>query len=385
MACPGSIGAQASIVEADDSSQASREGTVAHSLLQTCVMLEADPQKFLGQFLDGPTMPEVAQHMIDGVLVALDYIEEYLDHYGRENVELLTERRVYIGGLIGIDDTLCNGTADIQLRHKNHSLLTVIDYKHGVRAVDAKDNPQLMLYTAGAAREATSKYKQYKNVVIQPRAPRKRPIEEHEFRQGQLTIFLQKVSRAAEAALLPNAPRVAGPHCTFCKARSNCQTFRRRAVQVASSDFDMIPDPEEIPEEKVEEILREASLLKTWITAVEARALGMAKVGYQFDDYQLGWGVRKRIWQDTEAVREFCMVRNKIPEDEFAPRKLLTPSKLEVLLRALKIFPRKQRGQPPPESPVAQFVGYTIPKPALKPRKIATAENDFDEVDADDE
>jgi hypothetical protein len=384
MACPGSVGAQAAVVEADDSSVASREGTVAHSLLQTCVMLDADPQEFLGQFLDGPNMPAVAQHMIDGVQVALEYIAEYLDHYGRDNVELLTERRVYIGELIGIDDQLCNGTADIQMRHRNHSRLTVIDYKHGVKPVQVKDNPQLMLYTAGAAREAPAKYKQYHNVVIQPRAPRKRPVEEHEFKQGVLTTFLGKVARAAEAALLPNAPRVAGDHCTFCKARSNCQTFRRRARQVATADFDVIPDPDEISDEQVEQVLREAAILKTWIAAVEARALGMAKQGHQFSDYQLGWGTRKRIWQDPEAVRDYCAAK-KLPEDSFAPRVLLSPKKLETLLRQHKIFPRKQRGQPAPESPIAHLVGYTVPSAALKPRKVAVAENDFDAVDGDDE
>jgi hypothetical protein len=48
-------------------------------------------------------MPAVEQHMVDGVQIALDWIEEYLDLYGRDNVELLTERRVYIGKMIGVD------------------------------------------------------------------------------------------------------------------------------------------------------------------------------------------------------------------------------------------------------------------------------------------
>lgn len=380
IACPGSIGASASLMDADDSSTASKEGTVAHSLLQTCIMLELDPQDFLGQYIDGKTMPAVSQRMIDGVRIALDYVEEYLDHYGRENVEVLTERRVFIGGMIGIDDELCNGTADLQLRHHDHSRLTIIDYKNGVKPVPVKDNPQLMLYTAGAVAEAKGKYKLFQNVIIQPNAPRKRPVEEDEYRRPKLDKFLKHAAKAAEAALLPNAPRVAGAHCTFCKARANCQTFRRRVRQVAASEFDVLPDPEEIPDERINEILNEAKLLDEWISAVRARALSLAKAGTELTDWELGWGQRKRIWQDPEAVREWCVTK-KLPEDVFAPRDLLTPAALEKELKRLKLFPRKERGGPKPESPIAHLIGYTTPSPALKPRKVGLAQDDFDAVD----
>ena len=381
MACPGSVHASEAFAESDDSSTASKEGTVAHSLLQTCVSLDLDPQDFLGQYIDGKKMPPVAQHMVDGVRVALDYLEEYLDTYGRDNVEVLTERHVYIGRMIGIEDELCNGTADLQLRHHNHSMLTVIDYKHGLKPVDVKDNPQLMLYTAGAVAEASGKYKKFKNVIIQPRAPRRRPTEEDEYRAKQLNDFLKRAGKAAEAALLPNAPRVAGDHCTFCKAKANCQTFRRRARAVAASEFDVIPDPEEIPDSQLNEILKEAKLLKEWISGVEARALAKAKAGTKFDDFELGWGQRKRIWQNPEAAREWCESK-KLNVDEYAPRDLLTPAAMEKLLKKLKLFPKKERGSTEkPTSPIEHLIGYTVPSAALKPRKTASATDDFEEVE----
>jgi hypothetical protein len=245
-----------------------------------------------------------------------------------------------------------------------------------------------MLYTAGAvAAAAPAKYRVFKNVVIQPRAPRKRPVEEASFKQGKLTIFLEKAARAAEAALLPNAPRAAGDHCTFCKARANCQTFRRRVRQVAANEFDVIEDPDDIPAERLEAILAEADLLDAWISSVRSRALAMAKEGHKFSNYELGWGTRKRVWQDPDAVRAWCAGREvegaPLPIDEYAPRGLLTPAQLEKLLKQHKLYPRKQRGQPKPDSPIAHLVGYTIPKAALKPRRVADATEDFEELEGD--
>jgi hypothetical protein len=379
MACPGSIAAQAAVTEKDEGNKASKEGTVAHSLLQTCIVFGFDPQRFLGDFIDGPNMPAVAQHMIDGVRHAIEYVAEYLDFYGHDKVEVLPERRVSIGPMIGVSAEECNGTSDLLLRHRDMSRLNVIDYKHGVMPVGAKDNPQLFLYTAGCVQEL-GKYKEYRNTIIQPRAPKKRPVEEHDYKHGKLTIFMQKAGRAAQAALLPNAPRVAGDHCTFCKAKANCQTYRRRVRQTATNDFDEIPDPETIPDDQLDQILDEAQQLKQWIKAIELRALRLAVSGHQFKGYELGWSARQRVFQHPEEVVEWCRKKNLIV-DEYMPRQLLSPKQLEDVLKKHKLYPAKKRGSAEqPESPLAHLVGYTVPKPKLKPRG-ADAGNDFDDLD----
>lgn len=379
IACPGSIAAQAAVTEPDEGGKASREGTVAHSLLQVCLLFGFKPQEFLGAVID-KNMPPVVQHMIDGVQCALDYVEEYLDFHGADKVEVLTERRVYVGKMIGVPDEVCNGTSDLTLRHLDGSCLNVCDYKHGLRVVEAADNPQLMLYTAGVIAEH-GKHKSYRNTIIQPRAPKKRPVEEVDYKHGKLTIFLRDVSRSAQAALLPNAPRVAGEHCTFCRASSNCQTYRRRVRQVAADEFGEIEDPESIPDEDINDVLREAVLLKNWISQIEARALRMATAGVQLVDYQLGWSARKRIFQDPELVADWCK-KHKLLVDEYMPRALLTPKKLEDVLKRRKLYPVKKRGDTEaPESPISHLVGYTTPKPALKPRAGNSAVEDFAEDD----
>jgi hypothetical protein len=378
--CPGSVAAQAAVTTPDVGNKASKEGTVAHSVLELCVLFGFDPQEWLGKFLI-PDYPAVTQQMIDSVQVALDWIEEYVDTYGRKNLIIVPEHRVYIGSMIGVPDEICNGTSDLQIVHRDMSAMVTLDYKNGVMPVHAENNSQLMLYTAGGIKEH-GKFKRYKNVIVQPRAAKKRAVDETEYTGSKLKPFLEKAGRAAQAALLPNAPRVAGDHCTFCKAASNCNTLRQRAHQIAADEFGEIEDPEILSPERVNEVLNEVEVLQTFINAVRARALSILKDGGELPDYELGWGPRKRVFQNVEEVVEWCR-KKKLPPDEYMPRQLLTPKRLEAALRRNGLYPKKKRGEDRVESPIAHLVGYTTPSPALKPKRGANAENDFDEFEDD--
>lgn len=351
---------------------------MAHTLLELCILFGFDPQEFSGQEVE-KGYPTVVQHHIDGVRTALEWLEEYIDTYGAKNLIVVPEHRVYIGSMIGVDDKVCNGTADLQIVHKDKSRLVTLDYKHGVKPVHAENNPQMMLYTAGGIKEH-GKFKEYLNVIAQPRAAKKRTIDEHTYKQGTLTKFLDKAAKSATAAMLPNAPRVAGDHCFFCRAAPNCQTYRQRAMRVAADDFGEIEDPETIPSEKLNDILKEAQILEAWIRSVRGRALRELMAGGKLDDFELGWGTRKRVFENAEEVVEWCK-RHKLSPDEYAPRALLTPKKLETVLKQHRIYPRKKRGdKAAPESPIAHLVTYTVPNPAVKPKGEArTAEEDFSE------
>ena len=152
-------------------------------------------------------------------------------------------------------------------------------------------------------------------------------IDEVEYKNGKLTMFIQEVSRAATVALLPNAPRVAGAHCRYCRASSNCQTYRRRARQVAADEFGEVPPAEQIPNDQLNEVLKEAVLLENWIKSIRVRALNYLQAGGTLPDYVLGRGPRKRIFQNDAEVIEWCQ-RHKLPLDAYMPRELVTPKSL---------------------------------------------------------
>lgn len=382
IACPGSISAQEDAAleqDEDDSSLASRTGTAAHGLLEACIVLGVKPEGFLGYELE-PGCPVIDHKMIAGVNIALDWLAEYIDEYGADNLIIVPERKVYIGPMIGLEADECNGTSDLSIIHKDRSMLTTADYKNGVKAVSPVDNPQLMLYTAGDINEMADgkKYRRYRNVIIQPNAAQKRPVNEHEFAHGKLVTFLKKAENAAQVAKLPGAPRNAGAHCFFCKAAATCQTRRAKARASAADEFGEFVEPEQLTSEGIEAILEEAEFISAYVNSVKARALKMAVAGHKFMGFEVGFGRRTKSFENVEEVAAWLKKRG-VPEDVYAPRSMLSPAGIEKELRRMGKIPKTKRGEDPAPSPLAQFISLSVPKPALK-RKGAKAEEDFDDL-----
>ena len=132
----------------------------------------------------------------------------------------------------------------------------------------------------------------------------------------------------------------------------------------------------------MEEVLAEADQLLNYVRSVQARALRMAIAGHKFNDYELSYGKRIRSFENIEEVAAWCE-RKKLPLDSYMPRELLSPAKMETMLRARGVYKRKKRNEEAPVSPVAQFIVLSNPKQVLK-RKGDSA-HDFDDLDAADE
>jgi len=388
MACPGSINAQEEALlenpEQDDSSLASRTGTAAHGLLEICIILGVKPEGFLGCELE-PGCPTIDHKMIAGVNVALDWLEEYVDEHGADNLIIVPERKVYIGPMIGLDAEECNGTSDLSIIHKDRSMLTTADFKNGMMAVSPIDNPQLMLYTAGDINEMAEgqKYRKYRNVIIQPNAAQRRPVNEHTFSHGKLVTFLKKAENAAQVAKLPDAPRNAGSWCFFCRAKDNCSTRRAKARAAASDEFGEWKDPEAIEPDEIEAVLEEAEFISAYVNSVKARALKMALAGHKFAGFDIGFGRRTKSFENVEEVTAW-LKKKGVPQDVYAPRSMLSPTAIEKELRKMGKIPKTKRGEDPAPSPLARFISLSVPKATLK-RKGVRASDDFaDDVESDE-
>lgn len=391
IACPGSVRAQAPYRDKeDDSNEASRLGTAAHALLEACLLLQEKPELFIGDVF-GKGLPPVDQDMCDAVQVALDWVEEYFDTYGFDNLELYVERKLPIGYLVGVEDADCNGTSDITIEHKDGSTLVVIDYKHGAGIkVWAEKNPQLLLYAASAKRSAGRKFKNYKIVIVQPRAAKKNPVDEWTFTDSFLNKWLRDVvTPSAKAALRDGAPRNAGDHCRWCKASATCRERRQRAIAVAGTEFtsvvseDELTPPEAMTEEELSRVVREAVILTSWANSVLAYALNRMSNGVNVPGFKLGWTSRRREWdpEQEHKLHTWLAKKKSITVDMHSPRTMLSPPQMEKLLRQVGIIERKKRNGPEPENPLLAFIKYSIPKAKIVPDDAAL---DFDSV-VDDE
>lgn len=393
LACPGSVQAQAEVFDPslDDSNPDSRLGVAAHALLEACLITSSNPEVFIGSKLAGDDHPTVDEDMCDWVRVCLDYVEEYLDIVGEENIQLYIEKRVYIGPEIGIsadtgssrqdvdaDASMCNGTGDVIIAHRDKSLCVVIDYKNGVNKVHAKENPQCMLY-AGGARNLLGKFRKYRVVIVQPRAGKRSPVDEWDFSDSVLRKFLTgKVRTSARAALLPKAPRAAGDHCQWCKASARCRTRKDKVFAIASVEFanmdetDPEPDPERLTDAEFLNALEHVKFIQGWIDAVMQHGLKLVERNpAALPGWQLGWTRRTREWDDMPAVIEYCKQR-KLAVEDYAPRELLSPAQMAKLLRRRFKPPRRKRGEPVPPNPLDAFVKYSIPSAKLVRAEEAT-------------
>ena len=386
MQCPGSVAAEAAAKSQgeDDSNPASRLGTVAHALLEEALIWGYPPELFIGCYLLPEPHPPVDEAMCNAVQVAIDYVEEYRETYGRNNIKIRIEYKLEKIGSTFLDPDdadACSGTTDILLMHNDMSMCNVADYKHGSGVmVEARENPQLMLYAAGAFAEF-GKFKKYRGTVIQPRVAKRRPIDEWEFTHATLLKFINNTVRpAAVAALLPNAPRNAGEHCRWCRAAPSCKTYRAKARAIAGSEFDPIEtdadllDPDSFGPEDYARLLLELPILKAWIKTVEARALRMAQAGTKIEGFKLGWGKRTRQWDSEAAVVAWCK-RKKLNPEDYSPRGLLSPSELTKLIKKKKIVETK-RGEEF-VNPLDAFIKYSIPAPKVVP----VGGSEFDEID----
>lgn len=232
LVCHGSV--QANINKPHTSSVYAIEGTTAHTLLEVCLRLHLQPEVFMGVVLGAGLMP-IDEDMVDGVGFALDYVQAYVANHPTTIVRI--EHGVQYGKSIGCRDDQGFGTSDIILDDYPRELV-VIDYKHGVGvSVSVKENPQLRLYSVGA-RQARGRYRRYRQVVVQPRLPRRKPVQEASLTDAQLMGWVTRVViPVVPVVLRKDAPRVAGAHCRHCAADGNCTAQYKLVMAAAVKEF----------------------------------------------------------------------------------------------------------------------------------------------------
>jgi hypothetical protein len=233
LACPGSVQANEGRPHVDN--QYTLEGTTAHALLEVCLRTGDDPNVFIGKVLQKGHL-EITEAMCDSVGYALDYISAYLaDH---PEAKVLIEHKVHYGESIDTDDDNAFGHADVILDDYPREVVG-LDYKHGIgNPISVKDNSQIKLYMLGM-RQTRGRYQRYRAVVVQPRLPKRKPVQEAPaIDDKELMKWVKdKVIPVVPVALSGNGPRVAGSHCRYCHANGNCPAQYDLVMAAASKEF----------------------------------------------------------------------------------------------------------------------------------------------------
>lgn len=336
----------------DTSTSAADTGTVAHALLEIMLRLNV-PTDEIDRFAERPLLRTIdnrpADHilvdeeMMDGVAHALDYVRGYLTTNPGATYEI--EQSLDATPLVGYET---GGTSDVILCDLPRELV-VLDYKNGVQHVDHTDNDQLHLYALGAINLYSTKITpatNFRMVIVQPNSRKSGgPVREVVYTYDDLMLFAKKASAAAKAAHSKNPPRVAGEHCTFCRAAGACRAYADYALQVAALEFEDLTgdlplhDPRNLKPAEIARVLAGASMLRSWLVNVEDEATRQLLSRRNIPGFKLVRSQPHRRWDDPTRVVELLKPSKKLFE-ELVPRQPLSPSRMERRLA------RKRDGNP---------------------------------------
>lgn len=387
MHCPGSIRMSEGIP--NTTSVFAAEGTACHELCSHCLETGDHPGTFEGMWVDiyvedgapkfvsldePPSDPmrffEVTEEMVDAVS---DYVEHVRSLISDPELDLLSvEQRLDMTHI----HSQIYGTGDATVMQTAKRHLHVIDMKYGRGvAVDADDNPQLLLYAAGAARRHHNhKIERLTMHIAQPRADHRHgPVRSFEIDLLDLFEFEADIEKAARATEAPDAPLAAGDWCRFCPALSICRTAREKALSDLAGEFVDIEalefkEPDLMTGEELARVLRAAEAAGNWINAVQSYAHAEATAGRMPPGFKLVAKRAYRKWKDAEAAEEHLLVSGVSKDEIFAEPKIRTPAQLE------RYFPGKNKEQRQAamsdlvkkESSGTNLVVVSDPRPAVR-------------------
>lgn len=382
--CPGSIRETEGVVET--SSAYANEGTAAHELANHCLEQNVDPSASLGHMIDirakdhrirqsgiepdGKYVWPVTDEMVESVGLYVDHVKGLVEKAGALaiiDVEQRLDMRHLHPGIFGTGDAV---VYDIEGEH-----LHVCDFKYGKgHIVEVRNNPQLGLYGAGAARRY-SKYrlKQITLHVVQPRTQGE-PIKSWETDLLELMEFEEDIKKWAIATDAPDAPLVAGEWCSgnFCPIRATCAVRRQTVMAAAQAEFDdvgelVLPAISKLTPEQRGTILRQADQIFGFVKAVQEAEHANALAGNPPAGFKLVAKRANRAWKlgedDVVAHIKSDLGGGYDMRNLYTEPKLLSPAQVEKVI-GKKEFAAIEKDLVIKKSSGVNLVPETDPRPA---------------------
>lgn len=193
------------------------------------------------------------------------------------------------------------GTGDLLI--VSDGMLTVIDLKYGKGvAVEAEQNPQMMLYGLGALElfDAIYDIDRVRMTIYQPRLE---SVSTWEISVEELMKWVsEELKPKAQLAIQGEGEFQCGSWCRFCKAKNICRARAEEYVRLVQMEF---KPPELLTDEEIAEVLKVADDLDKWSADVYAYATEAAiTLGKQWAGFKLVEGRSNRKYTDEEEVAE---------------------------------------------------------------------------------
>lgn len=336
----------------DTTSEAAREGTLAHELAELKVRNYFNPADISKRKLNAQIKKMKENELWQDEM--LGHTDTYIDYIRDVSIKLPSQPYVAVEKRLDLGVYVPEGfgTADcIMLQGED---LFVLDFKYGKGVpVSAEENPQMMLYALGAYKAYCFLYpiSRIHMSIIQPRLDN---ISEWECSLEELLKFGQYVSERAALAVKGEGDFCPGEkQCRFCRAKQQCRARADHNIRMAFSP-DKGKMPPLISSEEAGRYLLEGEDLEKWLKDLKEWALAECLAGKQVPGWKAVEGRGSRDWTDMEAAFEKLTKSGVTEEAMLWEKKPLTLAQIEKLV-----------GKKDFQDAVGEFVIKKPGKPAL--------------------
>jgi hypothetical protein len=205
--------------------------------------------------------------------------------------------------------------------------LVVLDAKFGFVQVQPEDNPQLILYAAGALHELWKLgfLVQFVTIIIaQPDYEGVMQFREHRMRQTDVAYWLnqnyQRVMAAATGELRLDASDDRA--CRYCPARANCTTRLEQLVKLSQTEWR--------DAHSLEDMLPLVAQVRRICKDLESEAVRQLREGHEVKGFKLVESRSTRQWAPETSLATLKLLTGAAQiEDVCEPIAPLSPAKLE--------------------------------------------------------
>ena len=327
---------------ADQPSAYAAEGTVAHAKAEQKLRnwKEGHPRKKV----DCPT-----GEMDEATTDYRDYVVEIFN----EEKKLCNITDLFIEVQLDLNEWIPEGFGTSDAVVVSDNCLHVIDFKYGQGVpVDAYQNPQLMLYAAGAMRIYESLY-DFRDIKLHIFQPRIGNISEWQITTISLNNWLEDTVRP-QAILAWNGKGDSKPGkwCRFCKVKANCKARAKANMTVAAEDKRL--DGMLLSDKEIADLLPQLKPIQEWCKDLQDYALQEALNGTHYDGYKVVEGIsRRKISDETDALKKLQTAGFKYTD--------ITQTKLKTITELEKLVGRKE---------FTKVMGDTLEKPQGAPALV---------------
>lgn len=312
----------------DTTSEAAREGTLAHELAE----LKARHYFYTPDF--GKKKYTTRANKLKKEDLWKDemerYTDEYLDYLKVTALNLNTAPYVAIEQKLDLGNWIPEGfgTADCVMVYGN--TVHVFDFKYGKGVqVDAEQNPQMMLYALGAYAAYKMLYpiEQICMTIVQPRIDH---VSEWTCTLEELLSFGEKVKEKAALAIEGKGEYHPDEKaCRFCRAKAQC---RARSDFNVKKAFNIGEMPPLISAEEAGKRLLELQDIVKYQKDLQEWALSECLAGKDVPGWKAVEGRSVRDWSDMDAAFDKLIKSEMTMEEMLYEKKPLTLAQVEKLI-----------------------------------------------------